>query len=245
MEADPKKMDSPSSLWAFDRAHLKNFTGLIGLDEAGRGSLAGPVSGAAIAIDHSFFTSAEFQKDSKNFNDSKKLKPQEREILYQQLMQWQLSGKVKIAHRFGTVTQILQYNILGATQRILSVTLQEILQQNRWQSLNPALQSPSTFRVPILLDGPEMPLLGQPHFPIIGGDAKSLLIAMASIWAKVQRDHHMITVDAQYPKYGFSQHKGYGTKKHRQALQKFGPCPAHRSHFLRKILPTTNNNNNV
>ena len=236
-------MDSPSLLWKFDRAHLKNFTGLIGLDEAGRGSLAGPVSGSAIAIDHSFFNSTEFKNDSKNFNDSKKLKPQDRETLFQLLSKWKATGKIQIAHRFGTVTQIQEYNILGATQRILSEALQELLNQNRWQALHSSNTLPPTHSsalVPVLLDGPAMPLLNQPHNPIIGGDAKSLVIAMASIWAKVQRDHHMVILDSHYNHYGFAQHKGYGTKKHRQALQKYGACHEHRPQFLRKIFQPNN-----
>ena len=241
MATDLLKMGSQSLLLEFDRAHLKNYTGLIGLDEAGRGSLAGPVSGAAVAIARSFFNSTEFQNESKSFNDSKKLKPQDRETFYQLLSKWQVAGKIQIAHRFGTVAQIQQYNILGATQCILGDALKELLHRNHWQSLdpsNPFSPNAPSFIVPVLLDGPAMPLLGQPHFPIIGGDGKSLVIAMASIWAKVQRDHHMNTIDSQYPNYGFAQHKGYGTKKHRQALQTHGACPEHRPQFLRKILST-------
>lgn len=179
--------------------------GLIcGIDEAGRGPLAGPVAAGAVILpsDHEILW----------LNDSKKLSPKKRDMLYDQIREEALAWAVVMIGP----DRIDRINILQADYEAMRLAV---------QALQPA---PSV----LLNDAVTIPGLEIPQVPIIKGDAKCLSIAAASILAKVTRDRYMEQLDSVYPGYGFAGHKGYGTKQHTQALRELGPCPAHRRSFI-------------
>ena len=181
---------------------IRNGLIVCGIDEAGRGPWAGPVVAAAVILDpHNI---------PKGLNDSKKLTETKREALFDPVMQ---SSKVGIgivsASRIDTIN-ILQATYEAMTAAVLALTIKPTL---------------------ALVDGNRTPPLPCTSRAIIGGDAKSLSIAAASIIAKVTRDRIMRQLDRQYLDYGFAAHKGYGTAVHAAALQRLGPCPEHRASF--------------
>ena len=184
---------------------------IAGVDEAGRGPLAGPVVAACavIPLDYPFYY----------LNDSKKMSEKRREALFEELQ------KEAIAFGIGIVSpeRIDEINILQATYEAMREALKDM--EKRF-SLIPKI---------LLNDAVTIPGISIPQKPIVHGDAKSLSIAAASVLAKVTRDHIMLKYDEQYPKYGFKQHKGYGTKVHREAILTYGPCPIHRRSFLKNL----------
>jgi ribonuclease HII len=179
-------------------------SGLIpcGIDEAGRGPWAGPVVAAAVILDP--------QSILPGLNDSKKLTETKREALFDPIMAQAVVG-------VGIVDAVVidEINILQATYRAMQQAVASLTRQ-------PTLA---------LIDGKRSPPLSIRTQTIVGGDAKCFSIAAASIIAKVTRDRMMVALDLQYPAYGFARHKGYGTAQHAEAIQKFGPCPAHRMSF--------------
>ena len=173
-----------------------------GVDEAGRGPLAGPVVASVVV----------FEKGTKipYINDSKKLSEAKREELF------------ALDYGIGIVDneEIDEYNILNATYMAMN------------KALNALKKKPDY----LLLDAVTIPDLDIKQFPIIKGDAKSISIAGASILAKVTRDRLMYKYDEIYPQYGFKHHKGYGTKEHYEAIEKYGITPIHRKSFLKNVL---------
>lgn len=209
----------PNSLLDFDK-QLTFLTGaqmLVGIDEAGRGPLAGPVVACACFIPPSIC--AEFT----DVNDSKKLTPKKREEICARLERLGVIFGVGYA----SAKEIDRFNILQATFLAMRRAAQ------KFNSMGGAYA---------LVDGPH-PAAGLElkQQPVIDGDAKSLHIAAASIIAKVHRDRYMDIIDKLYPGYGFAGHKGYGTQKHLEALKKLGPCPEHRRTFapVRNLLKVT------
>ena len=184
---------------------------IAGVDEAGRGPLAGPVVAACavIPLDYPFYY----------LNDSKKMSEKRRESLFEDLQ------KEAIAFGIGIVSpeRIDEINILQATYEAMREALKDM--EKRF-SLIPKI---------LLNDAVTIPGISIPQKPIVHGDAKSLSIAAASVLAKVTRDHIMLKYDELYPEYGFKQHKGYGTKLHREAILTHGPCPIHRRSFLKNL----------
>ena len=184
---------------------------IAGVDEAGRGPLAGPVVAACavIPLDYPFYY----------LNDSKKMSEKRRETLFEDLQ------KEAIAFGIGIVSpeRIDEINILQATYEAMREALKDM--EKRF-SLSPNI---------LLNDAVTIPGIPIPQKAIVHGDAKSLSIAAASVLAKVTRDHIMLEYDEKYPEYGFKQHKGYGTKFHREAILTHGPCPIHRRSFLKNL----------
>ena len=184
---------------------------IAGVDEAGRGPLAGPVVAACavIPLDYPFYY----------LNDSKKMSEKRREALFEELQ------KEAIAFGIGIVSpeRIDEINILQATYEAMREALKDM---EKCFSLSPNI---------LLNDAVTIPGIPIPQKAIVHGDAKSLSIAAASVLAKVTRDHIMLKYDEKYPEYGFKQHKGYGTKVHREAILTHGPCPIHRRSFLKNI----------
>lgn len=182
---------------------------VIGIDEAGRGPLAGPVVAAAVKMKN-------FEEFMNNINDSKKLTIKKREMLYELLIN---SCYYAIAIVDNEI--IDEINILEATFKAMRETLKKF----------------NISKEIILVDG-NLKIKEIEYFqePIVKGDSKSLAIASASILAKVARDRIMDEFDQKYPEYGFKKHKGYGTVDHIEKIKKFGPSPIHRKSFLRKIL---------
>ncbi len=187
----------------------EGFRAVCGIDEAGRGPLAGPVCAAAVILN---------PKDPiPGLNDSKKLSAKRREELFEQIRARALAYSVGWAQQ----EEIDRVNILQATFLAMRRAAAGL-------SLPPDL---------ILVDGNRNPAVpGAPNYCIVKGDGKCAAIAAASILAKVSRDRLMDRLSLQYPGYGFDAHKGYGTKAHRQALLEQGPCPLHRRTFLKKLL---------
>ena len=188
---------------------------VIGIDEAGRGPLAGPVVAASCFIPPSLV------QEFADVNDSKKLTQAKRDQIFERL---HTSGVI-FGIGFASAQEIDKLNILQATFLAMCRAARKL------ERLPHSL---------VLVDGP-YPAAGLPmhQLPVIDGDAKSLAIGAASILAKVTRDRYMQLLDKLYPGYGFAGHKGYGTAKHLQALRELGPCKEHRRSFgpVRKLLP--------
>ena len=180
---------------------------LCGVDEAGRGPLAGPVCAAAVILPK--------ETVIEGLNDSKKLSEKKREQLYDVICETAVSYAIS----FVTVAEIEELNILHATQLAMIRAINE---------LDPVPDL-------ALIDGNQAGDIKFPHETVIKGDASCVSIAAASILAKVTRDRFMVEMAEQYPNYHFEKHKGYGTKDHYNALREFGPCPIHRPSFLKKI----------
>ncbi|WP_435619723.1 ribonuclease HII [Thermoanaerobacterium thermosulfurigenes] len=179
-----------------------------GIDEVGRGPLAGPVvAGCVILPKQSFIP---------DIDDSKKLSESKRELLSE------IIKKKAIAYGIGIIDneQIDRINILNSTYEAMKVAISN-------------LNIKADF---LLVDAITIPDIDIAQIPIIKGDAKSISIAAASIVAKVTRDNIMRKYDEMYPQYGFCKNKGYGTKEHIEAIKKYGPCPIHRKTFLKSIL---------
>ena len=189
-------------------AYLRGYTAVCGIDEAGRGPLAGPVYAAAVWLPEGFVLDG--------LNDSKKLSEKKREALFPVI----LENAVSYGIGFATEQEIDEINILQATFLAMRRAFD-------------AMQKRCDYA---LIDGNRMPPLPVPGETIVKGDAKSPSVAAASILAKVSRDRVMLEYAKQYPEYQFEKHKGYGTKVHVEALHTYWPSPIHRKTFLKKIL---------
>lgn len=195
-------------LWELEKSVAEEgYIPLCGVDEAGRGPLAGPVYAAACILP--------FELEIPGLNDSKKLTGKKREELYDVITASALSYGIA----FATVEEIESLNILGATYLAMN---RAIAMLNR----KPAL---------CLIDGNRSEGICYPCRCIIKGDALCADIAAASVLAKVTRDRYMLELAEKYPEYGFEKHKGYGTAAHYEALRQFGPSSVHRPSFLRKM----------
>ena len=207
LSAVPCPWEAAPTLVAERHLHHHGYLAVAGLDEVGRGCLAGAVVAAAVILP----LDADIEADLAGVRDSKQLTATRREYLARVIQ-----GRARAwAVGQADVAAIDQHNILRATR----LAMQDALQQ-----LDPAPTA-------LLLDAIRLPAIPLPQTPLIKGDQRSLSIAAASILAKVARDALMCQLDNIYPGYGFAQHKGYGTPQHLTALQQFGPCPQHRRSF--------------
>lgn len=189
-------------LYYYEEIYYKQgYTLIAGLDEAGRGPLAGPVVTAGVILSPYCFI--------EGLNDSKKLSPEKREKLFAQIAEQALA----YTYHISPAQEIDELNIYQATLNSMSQCVQK---------LNPQA---------LLLDAVSLSNCPQPQESIIKGDSLSASIAAASIIAKVTRDRLMMEYDKIYPEYGFSRHKGYGTAEHLAVLKEIGPCPLHRKSF--------------
>ena len=181
---------------------------ICGIDEAGRGPLAGPVVAAAAVL----------PKDCQIFylNDSKKLSEKKRDLLFDEIKE------KAVAYGIGIVSpQVIdEINILQAT----------------YEAMRQAISQLNVIPEILLNDAVTIPGVDIMQVPIVKGDAKSVSIAAASILAKVTRDRMMMEYDQIYPEYGFAKHKGYGSKQHTDAIHEYGPCPIHRRTFIHKFI---------
>jgi len=184
---------------------------IAGVDEAGRGSLAGPVVAGAVILPR-IDTLSDVPSYYRGIKDSKKLSPRKREALYALMRQ---DSRIRIGVGIVEETVIDDINILQATFR----------------AMREAVAGLSAVPDMVLVDGAAVPDRQNPYEAIVGGDAASISIAAASIVAKVTRDAIMAQYDAVFPRYGFKIHKGYGTKLHVDSLREYGPCRIHRSSF--------------
>ncbi len=200
------------SLREFDKAVSERFGIVCGIDEAGRGPIAGDVFAAAVVLDPN--------NPIEGLNDSKKLTPKRREKLYDEICEKALDY---------CISQVTVYRI--DTTDILSADLEAM--ENAFERLTTQVGI-------VLVDGDVLPELKATARNVIKGDAKSEAVAAASILAKVERDRYMCEMAAEYPGYGFEKHKGYGTKAHYDAIRALGLCPIHRKTFLKEYVGCCN-----
>ncbi len=205
-----KEMERLSSMVEFEEEFYKKGYGVIaGVDEAGRGPLAGDVYAAAVIFERGTVI--------EGLNDSKKISPKKRDMLFDTIKEKALSYSLGVA----TVSEIEELDILNAT----------------FLAMRRAIEGLSVKPEFIMVDGNQrIRGLELAHEPVIKGDSLSMSIAAASILAKVSRDRYMEEMAEKYPEYEFSSHKGYGTARHSELIRKFGPCPIHRLSFLKNIL---------
>lgn len=233
-------------LRAFDRKYFKVCRGLIGIDEAGRGALAGPVIASAVAARPEFYDSEWCRRNASRINDSKLLSKDEREDLYEKLRWLESEGRIWIGVGWGSIKEIETLNILGATQVAMRRAAEEVFVKADVLPHEPdplfvsedeaVYQKDTLTNWKILVDGKPVKALGYPHEALVKGDSRSLCIAMASIIAKVTRDRLMMALDCEFPHYDLASSKGYGTKAHREAILRDGATPIHRELFLRKLM---------
>ena len=190
----------------FDRSFGTPF--VAGVDEAGRGPLAGCVYTAAVILPENAVI--------EGINDSKKLSEKKREELFDVI----ISTAVAYSITPISAEEIDKINIRNATYKSMNMSVN-------------SLSVPAAF---VLVDGDAITGMTLPHQTVIKGDAKSQAISAASILAKVSRDRYMLELDKKYPEYGFAQNKGYGTAAHIEAIKKYGPCPEHRRSFIKNFI---------
>lgn len=231
-------------LRGFDLKQIHGFEGLIGVDEAGRGALAGPVVAGAVLVSREFLEGRWAIAKSGRVNDSKQLSAAERAELWQEFDELARAGQIHATFGVAGVAEIETHNILGATKLAMRRALEQIYPPAAFErKAEPDLFATESERAAfqptvsckILVDGLPLRHFPYPHEGLVNGDARSLSIAMASIVAKVTRDRMMDELDKVHPGYGFAQHKGYGTEEHREALLKLGRSVTHRDSFLRKL----------
>lgn len=231
-------------LRGFDLKQIFGFGSLIGVDEAGRGALAGPVVAGAVMISQEFLEGRWATVKAGRVNDSKQLSAEERSGLWAEFEELVEQGLIHAQYGVGTVAEIETVNILGATKLAMRRALEGIYPPEAFEKkTEPDLFASEaekaafqpTVSCQILIDGLPLRNFPYPHQGIVSGDARSLCVAMASIVAKVTRDRMMDELDKTYPGYGFAQHKGYGTEEHREAILRHGRSGVHRDSFLRKL----------
>lgn len=194
-------------MYKYERSLVGDRTPYCGVDEAGRGPLAGPVCAAAVILPEGLVIPG--------LNDSKKLTAKKRDALYDIIC----DTAVAFGIAFATVDEIEALNIKGAT----------------YLAMERAIADMGPAPVLALVDGNDKNTLSIPAVKVVKGDSLCASIAAASVLAKVTRDCYMDDLDALYPQYGFAKHKGYGTAAHYAALREYGPSPVHRPTYLRKM----------
>lgn len=192
-----------------NKAVLNGYKFVCGVDEVGRGPLAGPVCAAAVILPQNF--------QIEGLDDSKKLSEKKRELLFDKIIENAVAYNIA----YGTLEEIERYNILEAT----------------YIAMNKAIDGLKVKPDFALIDGNRIPKgITVPCETVVKGDSKSCSVAAASILAKVTRDRLMLEYDKKYPQYLFAKHKGYGTKAHYEAIKKYGICEIHRKSFLKNVL---------
>jgi len=198
-----------SAMWEIEnKLRKKGYVYIAGVDEAGRGPLAGPVYAAAVILPEGARIDG--------INDSKKLSEKKREELFDVITE------LAVSYCISSVDEkiIDEINILNATHMAMCQAVD-------------GLDVPSDY---VIIDGNSIKGMEKPHETVVKGDSKSISIACASILAKVSRDRYIKEIAEKYPEYGFEKHKGYGTKAHTDAILEHGICPIHRKTFLKKLL---------
>ena len=206
---EEEELKRQAQMWEIEKALAeKGFKAVAGVDEAGRGPLAGPVYAAAVILPEGARLDG--------INDSKKLSEKKREELFEKITE------IAVAYSVYSVDEkeIDEINILNATHKAMNGAVNN-------------LSIPADY---VIIDGNSIKGMNIPHETVVKGDAKSISIAAASILAKVSRDRYITEMAEKYPEYGFDKHKGYGTKVHTDAILKHGVSPIHRKTFLKKLL---------
>lgn len=206
---EQEELKRQESMWEIEKELKgKGYSFVAGVDEAGRGPLAGPVYAAAVILPEGARLDG--------INDSKKLSEKKREELYEKIIEIAVSYAVFSVDE----KEIDEVNILNATHKAMNGAVK-------------SLDIPADY---VIIDGNSIKGMELPHETVVKGDAKSISIAAASILAKVSRDRYITEMAEKYPEYGFEKHKGYGTKAHTDAILEYGVSPIHRKTFLKKLL---------
>jgi len=206
---EAEELSRQQALWIFEKEkYSEGYIRVAGVDEAGRGPLAGPVFAACVILPDGCVING--------INDSKKLTEKKREELFD------IICEKAVCYNISSVDEktIDEINILNAT----------------YLAMNKAVDGMQILPDFVLIDGNSIKNMTVPHQTVVKGDAKSISIAAASILAKVSRDRYITKLAEIYPQYGFEKHKGYGTVQHNEAILKYGPSPIHRKTFLKKLL---------
>ena len=206
---EEEELRRQEKMWEIENTlREKGYKAIAGVDEAGRGPLAGPVYAAAVIL----------PEDARldGINDSKKISEKKREELYEKITEIAISYSVFSVDE----KEIDEINILNATHKAMNGAVKN-------------LDAPADY---VIIDGNSIKGMEVLHETVVKGDAKSISIAAASILAKVSRDRYITQMAKEYPEYGFDKHKGYGTKAHTDAILKYGVSPIHRKTFLKKLL---------
>ncbi len=190
-----------------NKAREMGYVNICGIDEAGRGPLAGPVCAAAVILPK--------DKIIEGINDSKKISEKKREKIFEDI----LKQAVSVGIGWASVEEIEKINILNAAMLAMKRAVDDLKTKPDY----------------VYVDGNTKPTIDIPCEAVVGGDAKIMSVAAASIVAKVSRDRLMRKYAEEYPDYGFEKHKGYGTKAHTEAILQYGTCPLHRPSFLKKL----------
>lgn len=204
LEAYGREKERLEHMLAFEKKYGEEYDCICGIDEAGRGPFAGPVVAGAVVLPKGL--------KIEGLNDSKQVSPKRREELYDEIREKAVSFGIGMS----SPARIDEINILQATYEAMQHAVEDL-------QVVPDL---------LLNDAVTIPQIPIKQIGIIKGDARSLSIAAASIMAKVTRDRLMVEYASLYPEYGFEKNKGYGSAEHREALQKYGPCPIHRNTFI-------------
>ena len=204
-----EELKRQEKMWEIENSlKEKGYKLVAGVDEAGRGPLAGPVYAAAVILPEGARLDG--------INDSKKLSEKKREELFEKIIEMAISYSVFSVDE----KEIDEINILNATHK----------------AMNGAVSGLKIAPDYVIIDGNSIKGMETPHETVVKGDAKSISIAAASILAKVSRDRYITEMAEKYPEYGFDKHKGYGTKAHTDAILEYGVSPIHRKTFLKKLL---------
>lgn len=229
-----------NTLQQHDFLQLDSAKWLIGVDEAGRGCLAGPVVAGACLLKRGFFKSVEALELSSAINDSKQLSEKARTEQFSVIEKLRGQGLLDFEVASSSVEEIEAFNILGATRLAMKRALEGLATRSSGWKLPASTTDGPLFqhadRVLMLVDGRPLKPFPYAHTGLVKGDGKSLAIAIASIAAKVLRDREMAKLSEAHPEYFFEKHKGYGTALHRRALLEHGVLEIHRKLFLQKIL---------
>ncbi len=204
-----EELSRQRAMWEYEEELRKQgYLYIAGVDEAGRGPLAGPVYAAAVILKEDAIING--------INDSKKLTEKKREELYDVIIE------NSVAYGICAIDEkvIDSVNILNATHMAMNGAVEKLSEKADF----------------VIIDGNSIKNMATPHMTVVKGDQKSISIAAASILAKVSRDRYITKMAEIYPQYHFEKHKGYGTKLHNEAILKYGPSPIHRKTFLKKLL---------
>lgn len=214
----------------FDKRYLGGEACLVGIDEAGRGCLAGPVVAAAVCCHRSFYESSRNRALCRGVDDSKRLSPEKRAGIVERFRNECRENWIQISTGIATVEEIERYNIFQANVLAMRRACSTL---KGFPGDNDVLTRGET--PPVLIDGRPIKNFPFPHRGVVKGDRQSFAIALAGIHAKEVRDAYMRELGQEYPAYGFESHKGYGTRAHLQAIRENGETVHHRSLFLRKF----------
>jgi ribonuclease HII len=235
----------PLGLIGFDKRALDGAPCLVGIDEAGRGCLAGPVVAVAIRCEAAFYSTSWCRRHSRGVDDSKRLSRERRAAVVERFRKACSENWIRIGIGSAGVGEIEQHNIYHATSLAMRRALARVIDIEEGTLWSNDGRGKDSLPAKVLIDGRPIRTFPVPHRAVVKGDQRSLAVALAGIHAKESRDAMMCKMDREFPQYGFADHKGYGTGQHLEALRRHGPTCHHRPSFLGKVIPAKETNPSV